>query len=109
ERARALLQNNLVEAAILEASPCDLLHEGFGCDRCDVAVVTDLRSAAESAEGGDEAEACGAVLRALAAGSRAVLNTESPSLAAWPDRSAARIVWFSQDGESTWLREHCAV
>jgi cyanophycin synthetase len=94
ERARAVLRNNLVEAAVLEATPRDLLHDGLGCDRCDVAVVTDLPAAADGAE---LAEACGAVLRALAMTGTAVLDADNPPPLASLLPPATRIVWFSRE------------
>jgi cyanophycin synthetase len=106
ESAGALLRNNRVEAAVLEASPGDLLREGLGCDRCDVAIVTDLPSPTNATE--ELVEACGAVLHALAPGGTAVLNAANPVVAAWPDVPAARIVWFSQDGKSSRLVVHRA-
>jgi cyanophycin synthetase len=114
EKARAVLQNNLVESAILEASPHDLLREGLGCDRCDVAVVTDLPTTAEGVsadtDGNSEelAEGCGAVLHALAPGGKAVLNAEDAPVATWPAVPADRIVWFARDGESARLLDHRA-
>ncbi|HEY7152834.1 MAG TPA: hypothetical protein VH575_02645, partial [Gemmataceae bacterium] len=39
EKARVLLRNSVVDAIVLEVSARELLREGLGCDRCDVALV----------------------------------------------------------------------
>jgi cyanophycin synthetase len=114
DRARAVLQNDLVDAAVLEAPAADLLREGLGCDRCDVAVITDPPAAAEVASGdaGNSAEelgeACGAVLQALAAGGKAVLNADDPPAAVRTSLPSARVIWFSQDGRNPRIRDHRA-
>jgi cyanophycin synthetase len=41
-RARALLSNPTVDAAVLETARGGILREGLGWDRCDVAVVTNI-------------------------------------------------------------------
>jgi cyanophycin synthetase len=86
EQARAVLQNYLVDVAVLEASAGDLLVEGFGCDRCDVAVVTDPPAAGDGEESDEPAAAQAAVLRALAPGGTAVLAAEGSPPALAPDR-----------------------
>jgi cyanophycin synthetase len=41
ERAELLMQNTMVDVAILETPPREVVSAGFGNDRCDVAVVLD--------------------------------------------------------------------
>jgi cyanophycin synthetase len=93
EQARAVLQNHLVDVAVLEAGAQDLLVEGFGCDRCDVAVVTDPPAVQEGTDATAE-ELCAAqaaVLRALAPGGKAVLAAEGSAA----DLPPERVVWFT--------------
>jgi cyanophycin synthetase len=99
-KARAVLQSTLVEEAVLEAPARDLLEEGFACDRCDVAVVTEFPVAGADGTAGELVGACGAVLRALAPGGKAVLNADDPATASWALASAKEVVWFSPEGRN---------
>jgi cyanophycin synthetase len=117
EKTRALLRNNLVEVAILELSARDLLREGVGCDRCDVALITGSLESAErdalvsadpdlTAE--ELVEASVALLRALGPGGKAILSVDAPALldAALP--STNRVIWFSHSAEHPRLLDHRA-
>ncbi|HEY7315923.1 MAG TPA: acetate--CoA ligase family protein [Gemmataceae bacterium] len=117
EKTRALLRSTLIDVAILELSARDLLREGVGCDRCDVALVTgslepcdrDAPACADADASADElAEASVAVLRALGTNGRAVLNADTPSLLAAALPSADRVIWFSQSDEHPCLIDHRA-
>lgn len=108
ERARILLQNPSIDAAILETSPAELVREGFGNDRCDVAIVLDLSAEVHPVDADEDRPQPGEFLRAL-------LHALSPSgtliLLA---RDAAkvemglpveRIVFIARDGDdpSSWM------
>jgi cyanophycin synthetase len=117
EKARAVLRNSLVDVAVLETSAVDLLRGGFGCDRCDVVLLTDLPQASENDtplatdpdDSTEEGEgAFDALFRALAAHGRAVLNMDDPPLLRPLLPSAERIVWFSADGDNPRLADHRA-
>lgn len=118
EKTRALLRNTLIDAAILEVSARDLLREGLGCDRCDVALVTgslepadrDAPACADAdASAGELSEAPLAVLRALGLGGKAVLNADAPAslVAALPP--VERVIWFSESDRHARLLDHRAV
>jgi len=62
ERAGVLLQNTTIDVALLQTSPCELVHAGFGTDRCDVALVLEPAAAVEDDEIGP---AAGDFLQAL--------------------------------------------
>jgi cyanophycin synthetase len=99
-----------VDVAVLEAGGRDLLRDGLGCDRCDVALVTDAPdpATAEDCAAEELTEACGALLRALGPQGKAVLNADAPP----PDHllpPPERVIWFSQDARHPRLREHRAL
>jgi len=90
EGARAVLQNTSSTTAVLEVSAGELLQQGLGCDRCDVAVVTNAFEEAES-------DAWKALVHALSGVGTLILNADDPP----EDRSGLkdeRIVWLSRFG-----------
>src|SRR5262249_39219545 len=56
----------------------------------------------------EQAEACGAVLRALGARSKAVLDAETVLLPGWPVVPPERVVLFARDRKNRRLIDHCA-
>jgi hypothetical protein len=110
EKARAVLRNPLVDVAVLEAEAHDLIRKGFGCDRCDVVLVTDPPEAEDSDEPAhaDIEEAWTAVLHALTPDGKAVLNAENPPAFDAALLSADRLIWFAETGTNVRLTDHRA-
>jgi cyanophycin synthetase len=107
EKTRAVLRNCLVDVAVVEVGARDLLREGLACDRCDVALVTDPPESDES-EAEEIAEACAAVLNALAPHGKAVFNADDLPMPSESLPSADRLVWFSRHGDNPRLLGHRA-
>ncbi|HEY7156629.1 MAG TPA: hypothetical protein VH575_21855 [Gemmataceae bacterium] len=114
EKARVLLRNSVVDTIVLEVSARDLLREGLGCDRCDVALVTGSSERDEAVcadadlDAEELAEASVAVLHALGADGKAVLNADVPSLLDRALPPAERVIWFSRHGDHSRLSDHRA-
>lgn len=107
DKARAVLRNSLVDIAVLECDADDLLREGFGCDRCDVALVTDLAEA----KGNGIEEAVGtwtAFLHALAPDGKVVLNADDPPASCSLLPPTDRLLWFAQSGNNVHVTGHRA-
>lgn len=111
EKARAVLRNPLVDVAVLEADAHDLMRDGFGCDRCDVMLVTDSPEAEDAndparADAEEAGEAWTALLHALAPDGKAVLNAEDPPALDSALPSADRLIWFAEMGDNVRLSRH---
>lgn len=101
ERARAVLDNSFVEAAILECDGHEPFREGFGCDRIDVALLT-------GADSDDSVEEWNAMLPLLGSEGRAVLNADDPSSCGSALPIQDRLVWFARTGDNAYLSSHRA-
>jgi cyanophycin synthetase len=110
EKTRAVLRNPLVDVAVLEADALDLMREGFGCDRCDVVLVTDREDTGDAprVDAEEASEAWTAVLHALAPDGKAVLNAEEPPSLASDLPCADRLIWFAETGDNARLSSHRA-
>jgi cyanophycin synthetase len=116
EKARAVLHNVLVDVAVLECDARDLLRQGFACDRCDVALMTDPIELEDSAavdadaEGSDEEAASVwiTLLHALASDGKVVLNADDPPGECSLLPSADRLIWFAGAGDNARLSSHRA-
>jgi hypothetical protein len=108
EKARAVLRNPVVDVAVIESDAHDLTREGFGCDRCDVVLVTESPEADDGAETNDAENSWTALLHALAPDGKAVLNVEDPPVFDPALLSADRLIWFAETGNNARLSSHRA-
>ncbi|MCA9680670.1 MAG: hypothetical protein KC457_00625 [Myxococcales bacterium] len=130
--ARAVLRNDAIDLALLEAARGGLLRRGLGVRRCDVAVITNVEEDHLGEFGVFDlaamAAAKGIVAMAAAPSGRIVLGADSPALVEWaqarrpspgpvtgddpepdegPAQLPAQVVWFSLDpGNPVLLRHH---
>jgi cyanophycin synthetase len=111
--ARDLLLNPLVEAAVFQVSPSDILQEGFPFDRCDVAVVVGHdefeRSRVECSASPEErfaAERC-AIGLVLPTGT-AVLSADRPQAAELGAHCPGATTFYAGNGKSAAVAEHRA-
>lgn len=112
EKTRALLRNHRIDVAVLEYEAADLCREGFGCDRCDVVLVTDPPEWTDRDEDLDDeeiSEAWLALVSALATNGKVVLNAdEPPALADVLQLSTNRLLWISRCGDNARISTHRA-
>ncbi|MHB1423435.1 MAG: hypothetical protein ACYC3I_09635 [Gemmataceae bacterium] len=101
EKARAVLHNSFVEAAILEYDGRDTFGDGFGCDRIDVALLT-------GADSESSVEEWSAMLQVLEPDGRAVLNGDDSPLCSSDLPPADRLIWFARTGDNDYLSSHRA-
>jgi len=103
ERVGVLMQNTVVDVALLETTPRELLHFGFGTDQCAVALVLGPDTGVAADEPGSQPDDC---LRALrhALGTKGVLVRPAAGEAArvdagdWSLRLQGEAVVLSQGG-----------
>src|SRR5205823_305315 len=109
ERANVLFQNPAVDVAILKPTPRTLLRDGFGNDRCDVALILDARPAEEPPEAdlGPEPAAFVQTLRhALPSSGVFVLPVEGLTAGLDGRLPAARIILVAGQEEHPAVRDH---
>lgn len=109
--ARAVLQNPLVEAAVLESARGGILREGLAFDKADVGVVTNigtgdhlglnyLRTVEELTV------LKRVVVENVSANGYAVLNANDPRVAAMASRCCGKVIFFAYDYNTAVLKEH---
>jgi cyanophycin synthetase len=113
QSAAAVLQNPLVEAAVLETARGGILRAGLGFDRCDVAVVTNIDEGDHLGVADiDTPEQLARVKRvlveAVAPTGAAVLNATDPLVAAMAPYCPGAVVFFAQDGSHPIVARHRA-
>jgi cyanophycin synthetase len=110
--ACAVFLNPLVEVAVLEAPPGDILRHGLGFDRCRVGVVAAAGAGPVGPEGGatldDPAQAQRCLVETVAADGVAVLNAEVPLVAGLAGHCRGPVVWFARDPEDPIVQRHRA-
>jgi cyanophycin synthetase len=107
--ARALLQDQRVEVAILETARGGILRRGLAVDRAKAALITNI-SADHLGELGvydlpSLAAAKMVVTRVVAPDGRVVLNADDPHLVAAAGKVTTPITWFSLDPAHPKVRE----
>lgn len=108
DRIRSLLLHPRVEAAIFEVSSTAALSAGLGCERCDVAVCTELSQAvAGSAEDQRIVEVL-PLMHAIPPEGAAVIPADAPQIERLQAACRGHIVLYSTAGETARLREHQA-
>jgi cyanophycin synthetase len=109
--ARRVLVNPFVDAMVIEVSELRVIQEGLVFDRCNVAVVTNLRSGDYKGEADVDdpvlvAKAIRAPVDVVLPDGCAVLNADEPQVAAMAAKCRGRTLYFSREGQSPLLREH---
>lgn len=109
--AQSLLLNPLVNAAVLEVTADGLLCEGFGCDRCDVGIVTNLGPAEQLDLHGLETldkfvRLQRTVVDAVLPTGTAVLNADDPLVASMAEKPRGRVVFFSPTDQNAAVADH---
>jgi cyanophycin synthetase len=109
ERAGLLLQNPTVDVALLETSAGELLREGFGTDRCNVALILGGAQRAELEEIGVEAGDWVSALRhALAPDGIVVLPVEGEAAGLEPALSPGRVFLVAAQNHLPGVQNHLA-
>ena len=103
QKAREVLLNPAVEAAVLETPPASILDGGLGFDRCDVAVVTRI---GELVTGVVSAPLEGTVVKHVARTGATVLNASDPRAAAMAAASPAPVVYFARTADHPVMARH---
>jgi cyanophycin synthetase len=106
--ARRLLQNPFVDAIVLETCEQRVVSEGLVFDRCQVAVVTDLRPHAgvEEQQAVLVEKAVRAPVDVVLAEGFAALNASDARVAAMADKCRGRVVYFAAGEPPALIREH---
>ena len=99
--ASAVLQNPMVEAAVLETARGGILRAGLGFDRCDVAVVTNIADGDHLGTAGiDTPEELARVKRTIvdvvATEGAAVLKADDPLVAAMAAHCPGSVIFFAR-------------
>jgi cyanophycin synthetase len=108
---RRVLVNPFVDAMVIETDAHKVVREGLAFDRCEVAVVTDLRSDLHYGDLHEKerilvAKAIRAPVDVVLPEGCAVLNADDPEVAAMAEKCRGRILYFSRDGQAPLMREH---
>lgn len=109
--ARLVLEDPLVDAAVLETAPGPVLRRGLGFDACDVAAVLDLDPGAGGDDGAVPAERLAEALAVLAGAARGtlVVNADDDRCAGLAGRSGARhVCYVARDGGRPPVADHLA-
>ena len=107
--ARMVLQNPRVDFAVMEVARGDILREGLGYDRNDVAVVTNIAPDHLGMKGIDTleqlADVKAVIVEAVPRDGFAVLNADDPLVRKMRRRCSGGIVWFSLEPPGSKVRE----
>ena len=112
QSARLILEDPMVEMAVLETARGGLLRSGLAFDRCDVGIV--LNVAADHLGIGDIdtidqlAKLKAVVAESVAGDGYVVLNADDERVAAMAERVKAKVAYFSMDPQNPLVRSHLA-
>lgn len=104
DRIRSLLLHPRVEAAIFENQPEEAIAIGLGCDRCDVAVLTNLASASHETSIGGVLP----LIHAVPPEGAAVIPATAPHMDQLLSACQGHTLLYSIAGETARLRDHQA-
>ena len=107
--AQLILQDPMVDIAVLETSRSSILRSGLAFQSCDVGLV--LNVVADQGAGNicsldHQAKAHAVIAGAVHAGGYAVLNADDPRVAAMAEQVRGTIAYFSMDPENSLVRSH---
>ncbi len=104
DRIRSLLLHPRVEAAIFESQSEESLAIGLGCDRCDVAVLTNL----VSAEPATSIDGVLSLVHAIPPEGAAIVPATAPHVERLLSACRGHTLLYSTAGETAGLRDHQA-
>jgi cyanophycin synthetase len=108
----AVFLNPQVEVAVLEVQPGEILEQGLGFDRCQVAVVAAAGGGQGEPQGdatpADLTQALRCLVGTVAAEGMAVLNAEDPLATALAGHCRGSVLWFARDAERPIIQRHRA-
>ncbi|HHY38494.1 MAG TPA: cyanophycin synthetase [Clostridia bacterium] len=108
--ARMVLSDPEVEAAVLEVARGGIIREGLGFDRCDVAVVTNVRGDHLGQDGVDTLEDLiwvkSLTVEVVKREGHAVLNADDSSAAFMSERCPGSVIYFSTHPGNVRVRRH---
>jgi cyanophycin synthetase len=111
QSARAVLQNPVVEAAVLETARGGILRAGLGFDRCDLAVVTNIAEGdhlgiADIETLADLARVKRTIVEAVSAQGTAVLKADDPLVAQMREYCRGHVLYFAREESVPVLAAH---
>ena len=111
--AAAVLQNSLVEVAVLETARGGILRAGLGFDRCDVAVVTNIADGdhlgiADIETPEQLARVKRTLVESVATNGVAVLKADDPLVAAMAPHCPGSVLYFARDAAHPLVLQHRA-
>jgi cyanophycin synthetase len=108
--ARMVLQNQTLDAAVLETARGGILREGLGFDRCDVGAVLNVSADHLGLRGIDTleqmAQVKALVIEVVSPKGYAVLNADDPLVAALAPQSPGKSFYFCMSGNNALVRNH---
>ncbi|MDQ2651911.1 MAG: cyanophycin synthetase [Chloroflexota bacterium] len=108
--ARMVLQNPIVDCAVLETARGGILREGLGFDRCNIAVVTNVSYDHLGQHGimslEDLARVKAVVPQSVFRDGASVLNADDPWTVEMARTARGEIIFFAMDAENLVVREH---
>ena len=107
DRVHSLLLHPCVEAALFESQHAEALTHGLGCDRCDVAVLTSLRSFDLSPT--TLLSSVLPLVHAIPAEGAIIVPAETSSLERLISACRGQVVVYSLAGETAAVRDHQAL
>ncbi len=108
--ARLLLEDPMVEAAVLETARGGLIRDGLAYDWADVGVITNISEdhlgqyGIDSLE--DLAEVKSLVIEAISDHGYAVLNADDPLVASLANQTHSQIIYFSTQAGNLLVNQH---
>jgi len=112
DAACAVFLNPRVEVAVLEVQPGEILEQGLGFDRCQVAVVAAAGGGQVGPQGDATPDNLTRALRCLVgtvvAEGVVILNAENPLAAGLASHCQGSVLWFARDAEHPIVQRHRA-
>ncbi len=110
QSAQVILQDPMVEVAILETARGGILRSGLGFDHCNVGVVLNVQAdhlgIGDINTVEDLAYLKSVVVESAAPDGYAVLNADDPLVADMANRVKARVAYFTMDPDNAVVKEH---
>jgi cyanophycin synthetase len=107
QSAQLILQDPMVDCAVLETARSSILQSGLAFQHCDVGVVLNVTADQENICTLDHrAKALSVIAGAVHADGYAVLNADDQRVAAMAGQVQGRVAYFSIDPENSVVRSH---
>ncbi len=108
DRIRSLLLHPRVESAIFESQPAEALAIGLGCERCDVAVLSNLASLEANSLADELVHGALPLVHAVPPEGAAIVPASAPHIEQLLSACRGHVLLYSISGETAQLREHQA-